>query len=421
MDIDSLIVKAVLSAQGEEKEQAQKEIQRQARENGVYCASIHELYMAIGRGDVGGFTVPAMNIRGLTYDTARIIFRLATQNHIGPFIFEIAKSEQKYTNQPPQEYSSVILAAALREGYRGPVFLQGDHYQFNRKLFLSDPETEIRNIKNLIKNSIEAGFFNIDIDASTLVDLEKKEIDDQQKNNYEMTALMTEYVRSIEPKDITVSVGGEIGHIGGKNSTVEDFHAFMKGYERNLKSQMSNVKSDKEMEYKGISKVSVQTGTSHGGIPLADGALAKVSLDFEVLNDVGRVAREEYHIGGAVQHGASTLPDEFFNKFPEVKTLEIHLATGFQNTVYTHLPTHLKQNIYEWLTNNCKADRKPDWNDEQFFYKTRKKGFGPFKKEMWKMSEAEKQPILEALEKQLLFLFTQLHVLNTNKKIQSYV
>ena len=86
---------------------------------------------------------------------------------------------------------------------------------------------------------------------------------------------------------------------------------------------------------RGISKVSVQTGTSHGGVPLPDGGVAEVKLDFEVLRELGVVARE-YGLAGAVQHGASTLPDSLFHRFPEVETAEIHLATGFQNALYEH-------------------------------------------------------------------------------------
>ncbi|OGK72503.1 hypothetical protein A2446_03005 [Candidatus Roizmanbacteria bacterium RIFOXYC2_FULL_38_9] len=206
-----------------------------------------------------------------------------------------------------------------------------------------------------------------------------------------------------------VSVGGEIGHIGGKNSNVEEFRAFMNGFKQSSKAKG------------GISKVSVQTGTSHGGIPLPDGKIADVKLDFRVLETVGEAGRKEYAIGGAVQHGASTLPEALFGKFPETRTLEIHLATGFQNTIYEHLPTILKDKTYTWLKENCAKERKEGQTDEQFIYTTRKKACGPFKKELWGLSEEEKKPIREALEKQFLSMFTKLQVLQTKEKIQSYV
>jgi len=63
------------------------------------------------------------------------------------------------------------MAAAVKSGWRGPVFLQGDHFQINAKKFAADAEKETEAVKNLIREAIVAGFYNIDIDTSTLVDL----------------------------------------------------------------------------------------------------------------------------------------------------------------------------------------------------------------------------------------------------------
>ena len=83
---------------------------------GIRPASIHDLYMAMGRGDAGGFTVPAINVRAMAYDTARAVIRAAKKLNAGAFIFEIARSEIGYTEQRPHEYAAVVLGAALREG-----------------------------------------------------------------------------------------------------------------------------------------------------------------------------------------------------------------------------------------------------------------------------------------------------------------
>jgi hypothetical protein len=45
-------------------------------------AGLHDLYMAIGRGESGGFTSPAINVRMLAYDTARAIFRAAKKHEV---------------------------------------------------------------------------------------------------------------------------------------------------------------------------------------------------------------------------------------------------------------------------------------------------------------------------------------------------
>ncbi len=374
------------------------------------CAStsIYSLYQAFGKGDIKGFTVPAVNIRALTYDTARLIFRIMQKYEIGSVIFEIARSEIEYTNQRPQQFAVAVLAAAIKEGYQGPVFLQGDHYQFSKNKFSIDKEQEIQRIKSLIDESIKAKFYNIDIDASTLVDLSQNTLASQQQLNSEMTALLTTYIREHEPEGVTISIGGEIGHIGGKNSTVADFDAFMKGYQAHISTN-------------GITKVSVQTGSTHGGTPLPNGTIQQVQLDFSVLKEISTHARKEYQLGGAVQHGASTLPLSDFDHFVDNDTLEIHLATGLQNIVYETMPQLLKESMYNWIQENLQKERDPDWTEEQFLYKTRKKALGPFKQKLWNLSQEEKDPIIAKLSDQLTTIFQKLQIFSTVKTIDTYV
>src|SRR5215831_792565 len=150
---------------------ARWEVRSRAAAAGIRPASIHDLYMAMGRGDIGGFTVPAINVRAMAYDTARAVIRAAKALNAGAFIFEIARSEIGYTEQRPHEYAAVVLGAALREGFKGPVFIQGDHVQVNAKKY-SGPERdkELDALRALVKEEIAASFLNIDIDTSTLVD-----------------------------------------------------------------------------------------------------------------------------------------------------------------------------------------------------------------------------------------------------------
>src|SRR5215203_1108062 len=180
------LVRAAVFAEGVEREYARWLIWEIGQAVGVQPASIHDLYMARGRGEIGGFTVPAINLRVVTYDAARSIFRTAIAIDAGAFILEIARSEIAYTGQRPNEYVSVILAAALREGFRGPVFIQGDHFQVNHKKFAVDPNTEVGAVQALAKEAIAAGFYNIDVDTSTLVDLSKSTLAEQQRLNYEI-------------------------------------------------------------------------------------------------------------------------------------------------------------------------------------------------------------------------------------------
>ena len=334
------------------------------------------LYEARARGEVSGFTVPAINLRAQTFDMARTVYETAAAAGVGAVILELARSEQTYTFQRPVDYATSVLAGAIAAGWRGPVFIQGDHYQFNAKKYAADPEAMTEEIRRACRLAIDAGYRNIDIDSSTLVDLSKPNVDEQQRENYRRAAELTALIRTLETDGVTVSVGGEIGEVGTQNSTVEELRAYLDGYRRELDARAPGAK--------GISKVSVQTGTSHGGVPLPDGGVAEVKLDFEVLRELGVVARE-YGLAGAVQHGASTLPDELFHRFPAVETAEIHLATGFQNALYEHpaFPAELHREIEAWCFANAADERKPGQTDQQFVYTTRKKAIGPFKRQLW--------------------------------------
>ncbi len=412
LDIDLATMELIMSDDVSKKKQLSKRIFETAYENGVHPSSIHEFYMARGRGELGGFTVPAINLRSMTYDLARSIFRVAKKNKSGAFIFEIARSEIGYTNQLPIEYSSMVLAAAIKENYSGPVFIQGDHFQVNAAKFKENPDKEIESLQALIAEAVSSGFYNIDIDSSTLVNLSESDLKKQQLLNYEVCAKLTQFIRRIEPQGITVSVGGEIGEIGHQNSTPEDLHTFMAGLKEKLPKRLT-----------GISKISVQTGTTHGGVVLPNGSIAQISLDFDTLKTLSEVARKKYGLAGAVQHGASTLPPEAFHKFAEYETAEVHLATEFQNMIYEskHFPTDLKKRIYSWLRVNAVNEAKQGETEEQFLYKTRKKALGPFKKEIMSLPQETRDAIAAEIEDRFNFLFKQLNAVDKSDLVDKYV
>jgi len=410
--MDALAYTAVFGDQ-DAKDNARWLIWEIGQNVGVIPSSIHDLYLARGRGETSGYTVPAINVRGMAYDTARSIFRTAMKLDAGAFLLEIARSEIAYTDQRPSEYVAVIMAAALREGWRGPLFIQGDHFQVSAKKFAVDPVTEVDAVKQLAREAVAAGFYNIDIDTSTLVDLSKPNLEEQQRTNFEQAADIAKFIRALQPDGINISLGGEIGEVGTENSTVEELHAYMDGFNATLAKTAPGVE--------GLSKISVQSGTTHGGVVLPDGTIADVQIDFETLRLLSDVARKQYGLAGAVQHGASTLPDSAFNHFPGTETAEIHLATNFQTMLYDRLPSALRSEIYEWLSVNAKDERKATDSDEQFFYKTRKKALGPFKKRFWELDEPVKAELAAAYDSKFEFLFAQLGISHTTKIVAEKV
>jgi fructose/tagatose bisphosphate aldolase len=415
--VDRLAWTSVFGADAELRGTARWIVRTLAAAAGVRPASIHDLYLAMGRGEASGFTVPAINVRAMAYDTARAVIRSARKLKAGAFIFEIARSEIGYTEQRPHEYAAIVTAAALREGFVGPLFIQGDHVQTNAKKYNSpDRDKEIAALRALIKEEIESGFYNIDIDTSTLVDLDKPTLAEQQEVNVTLAADFAAFIRENEPRGITVSVGGEIGEVGGKNSDVHELHTYMDGFNQKLKQRGAGLL--------GLSKISVQTGTAHGGFVNADGSVRKdVAIDLKTLEELSRVARQGYGLGGAVQHGASTLPPDAFDAFPRVGACEIHLATDFQNMVYEHpeFPAELKRDMYAWVREHAADERKPKDSEEQFIYKARKKAIGPFKQRMWSIPEQARVAIGRTLEERFTFLMTQLNIGGTADTVSRFV
>lgn len=400
------IVKRALFGESSVRAASRRLVRRRAAKAGITLSTLHALYAARAKGEVEGFTVPALNSRGMGYEFIRAIIRAAMGHRVGPFIIELARSEMGYTEQQPDELVTIALAAALREGYRGPLVIQGDHFQVQPA---APREEEVAALEQLIDMTLVSGMNHIDIDGSKTVDLSLPTTAKQQYENARITAHLTRYIR--ERQTVPVTIGGEIGEIGGKVSTVEELRAFMDAYHDLLPSHLE-----------GLNKVAIQTGTSHGGTPNEDGTIAYASVDFDALRTLSKMARSDYGMAGAVQHGASTLSEDQFGRFPEVGTAEIHLSTEFQNIIFSHpsFPRTLLQEIDDFLVARFAALRKPGQTDQQFIYTQRKRAWGPFKQRIADLPAGVKDDIGHALEEKVGRLFAALHVDNTAHLMETY-
>jgi len=407
--IDTLVRIAVFAVDTAERDRARRTIRAACAERGITLASIQGLYDAVAQGRVAGFTVPAHNLRGLIYDTARAALRAAKSLQVGAFIFEISRGEMEYCFVRPAEYAACILAAALREEWKGPLFLQGDHFQFAAREYAKDPAKVVDEIKAAAREAVDAGFLNIDIDPSTLVALDRPTLREQQRVNYERAAEMTEFIRSLQPPGVEISVGGEIGEVGARNSTVDEFEAYFEGYRERYSG-------------KPISKLSVQSGTAHGGVVNPDGSRARPPIDFNVLRDISAACRR-HGIAGTVQHGASTLPEELFREFPRNDAVEIHLATELQRIIFDHpkLPKELRRKAERWVEEMRPPEWKASQTPAQNFEKAVKRSWGPLKREMWDMAPDALQAIMESLESKFSRTFSLLGVKGTRKLVEAYV
>lgn len=373
---------------------------REVAEEGVFPASIAGLFSSLGRGDIAPMTVPAFNLRGLTYDLARAIWQVALQKNAGPVIFELAPSEMSSGDQIPEEYAAMVMAAACREGYQGPVFLQGDHFHI-------DSPAAFAEMEGLCKRAVSAGFYQIDIDTADLIDPAGDSPAVVQAPNANLSARMTRFIRSIQPEGVHITIGAEVGEIGSKNTTLADLSGFMDAYQARLGDEIH-----------GLDKISIQTGTRHGGIVLKDGSLDTMPLDLKLARELSRAAFQNYGISGLVQHGASTLALSQLAQLPDAGIIEVHLATQIQNIIFDHPafpPDLLRMMKASLAPSNREAEGGASHsiaaeNEIQRFYHARWSAWGTFKREIWDMPEQNKKQIQETLQEWVSQLFTALRI-----------
>jgi fructose/tagatose bisphosphate aldolase len=395
-----------------------------AQQLGAKLNSPQEVYVAIAEGKITRtICFPAVNVRGNSLDTARALFRAAVDNKVGALIVEIARSEMGYTGQPAMEFAAVIQAAAVLEGFQGPVFLQGDHVQLKSKPVHQGGESARKEMvahSDLIRELLSRGFGSIDLDMSPFERRNEEELsfEEQQEENARMTAEKIADVRKME-KELgipwTTMLGGETGEVGKMNTREEDLDAYAQG----ILKHMERLGIDPSL---GIRKIAVNDGTAHGGVPLPGGGVADVSIAFDVLQMASKKGKE-FGWAGAVQHGASTLPPDAFSLFPKHGAVEVHLATGFQNILYEHAfkVKGLQATVERFLVDNFVSEWKQGQTFVQFSYSTRKKALGPMKYAFWTLPEDVRAAAAEELYDQFTFLFEQLGVKDTQDIIAQYI
>ena len=258
-------------------------------------------------------------------------------------------------------------------------------------------------IRRACRLAIDAGYRNIDIDSSTLVDLSKPTATSSSARTTVAPPSSTALIRSLEADGVTISVGGEIGEVGKENSTG-------RGAPRLPRRLPTRARRRAAPGAVGISKVSVQTGTS----PRRHAAARRRGRRGEArLRGPPRARR------GRPDRTASRAPCSTARRRcrmscstvsppsrPPRSTSPPASRTPCSTTRRSR-PSSTSE-IEAWFFANAADERKPDQTDQQFVYTTRKKAIGPFKRELWDLPT--KDEILAAQRRKIVFLFTELGV-----------
>jgi hypothetical protein len=77
--------------------------------------------------------------------------------------------------------------------------------------------------------------------------------------------------------------------------------------------------------------------------------------------------------------------------------------------------------MYKWLDENIPNEKKPTDTPEQFYYKGRKKAWGPFKKELFDLPEENKESLRKLLQDKVEFIYDQLNSVDTVDLVNKFV
>jgi hypothetical protein len=77
--------------------------------------------------------------------------------------------------------------------------------------------------------------------------------------------------------------------------------------------------------------------------------------------------------------------------------------------------------MYQHLAANNSDERKPDQTDAQFYYTTRKKAFGPFKRDMWDLPPAIREALMAELQETYSLVMRRLGVAGTASLVDEHI
>ena len=367
-------------------------IRRIASGLAIYPASLQGLYAAAARGQVHRFTAPAVSLRVMPYAAARACFRAAKATGCGAMILDLGQNATEGPAQLPVEYATCLLAAAIREGYEGPVFLQANYLHERRASDDTEHGDELDRLQDLAEEALGAGFFNLELDTADLEDLSLPDPAEQEKECYEDAAQLAGFVRKTEPAGVDTNLGVRMNSRGDAVHLPHRFRAFMDGFAGEFTDRAGHVT--------GIAKLSLHIHSAE---------------ELRMAHDLAEVARREYALATGVHYDGAPLPDELFAELPHIAVVEAHLGTRYEDLILHHpaFPAQLRDELYRWIDETYGELRGPEQDSANFHLQMRMTALDRFKQQLWDIAPENKDPIMAELQETFVADFKRLKVEDT--------
>ena len=376
--MDDLAFEAVFNADAELRDAARWVIWSASQALGCGSASIHELYRARGRGEVPATALhrprhqrPCRHVPDRAPGVRRRPRARRRRGHLRDRQerdgLHRAATGRVHRRHPGRRAAQRVADAGLPPGRPLPV---QRHEMGSRSRRPSS-----RACATSPARPSAAGFLNIDIDTSTLVDLSQPTVAEQQRVNAENSAELTRLIRSLQPDGVTISIGGEIGEVGKANSTEEELRAYIDGYlaaaGRRRRADQQGQRPDRHLARR---RRPARRQRRRGEHRLRHAAAPLDGRARGVRHGRLRPARRL----DAARRGLPPLPGARDRRDPPRDRLPEHPLRRWRAA--RRAPG---RDDGAGASTNCADERKDGETEEQFLYKTRKKAIGPFKRQLW--------------------------------------
>jgi hypothetical protein len=276
---------------------------------GIYFSSLQRINKSQGTQEAfPKICIPVFDISELTFKQIQELTRVvqnknAEKNSLAAFSLDFASlGEVDLLVQ-----LSKIASAALQHEYQGPLFLQANQLRFDGLRFENDRENLLEELKSKTKQAIRMGIFNINFDASQLVDMDALHISEKMLMNLKMVALATNlWVRNFQPNDVVVSVNGKMDLSDGFLPDKEDVKEFLQRL----------LKEGSRLRF-GV------TGEDISKIEIPATKIDQESVD--QINQLNEVVRRDIKMGGVVIDAGSLKDMNAYLPFSDLRICELKM------------------------------------------------------------------------------------------------
>lgn len=400
---DRLVYNSVFHPDTQIKATSRWLIKAMARASQIFPASISGIFEFSKHQGARNLTLPVFQITAFSYTMARSIFRAARENNACAFIFEIDSNQIFHGNQTSGEFSTIVSAAAIREKYKGPIFIQGDYISFHGEDYQQNPTQEKSRLKNLINEAIKSGLYNLWMDSSE--DIPPRGVGGEKNQNSKapLFAELTDSVRILEPKGIDISLGCQINPFQESGFKKKDIREFMEQYQAKLQSLNPGAK--------GISKLGFSPERNSLATQPIGAPYEPEPLDPNTLIGLSKFANEEYGLMGRINLKPSDSSQNNLKRFSKIGNAEIHVPLEYHTLMINHhdFPSEFKDELNFNFPNPLEEEKTQSPLSH--------KPFRVFKEKLWTLPEPLQQDISKDLETQVSSLLKALQIDHTQEMV----